>query len=135
MPRVLLSYSRADEAFATSLRKRLEAEAPDVSLWQDRVRMEGGVGWWQQIRDALEAVEFMVIVMSSATLHAETVRKEWHYARQQGVSIYPVKAGEFDFAELPRWMSCVHFFDPEKEWQNFLQSLRTPPYPHRVPFM
>ena len=116
MPQVFISYSRADEEYATRLRTRLEAEAPDVSLWQDRTRMEGGIGWWQQVKDALDRVEFMVLIMSGATLHSETVRKEWHYARQQGVCVYPVKAAEFDFAQLPQWMSNVHFFDLDKEW-------------------
>src|SRR5215469_1653210 len=87
MPRVFLSYSRTDEDFATLLLKRLEAEAPDVSLWQDRTRMEGGVGWWHQVKDALDQVEFMVLLMSQATLRSETVRKEWRYARQQGVCV------------------------------------------------
>jgi hypothetical protein len=77
----------------------------------------------------------MVLVMSEATLHSEPVRKEWRYARQQGVCVYPVKAAEFDFAELPQWMSSVHFFDLEKEWPTFLQYLRSPAYPVRVPFM
>jgi len=135
MSRVFLSYSRADEDFATRLRKRLESEAPDVSLWQDRTQMQGGVGWWQQIQEALEQVEFMVLVMSQASLHSETVRREWHYARQQGVSVYPVIAGDFAFEVLPKWMSNVHFFDLDKEWATFLQYLRTPPIRHRVPFM
>ncbi|SPE37466.1 putative WD repeat protein [Candidatus Sulfopaludibacter sp. SbA6] len=135
MARVFLSYSRADEEFATRLRERLETEAADVSLWQDRSRMEGGVGWWQQIKDALEQVEFMVLVMSQATMHSDTVRKEWRHARQQGVCVYPVKAAEFDFAQLPRWMSNAHFFDLEKEWPTFLQHLRSPAYAQRVPFM
>ena len=135
MSRVFLSYSRADEEYATRLRTRLEAEAPDVSLWQDRTRMEGGIGWWQQVKDALEHVEFMVLVMSPATLDSETVRKEWRHARQQGVCIYPVKAADFEFARLPRWMSSVHFFDLEKEWPTFLQYLRSPALPQRVPFM
>ena len=135
MSRVFLSYSRADEDFATRLRTRLEQEAPDVSLWQDRVRMEGGVGWWQQIKDALDQVEFMILVTSEATLHSETVQKEWRYARQQGVCVYPVKAAEFDFAALPRWMSSTHFFDIEKEWPTFVQHLRSPAYVQRVPFM
>ncbi len=86
MPRVFLSYSRADEEFATALRQRLETEAPDISLWQDRTQMQGGVGWWQQIQDALERVEFMVLVTSDASLQSEIVRKEWRYARQQSVS-------------------------------------------------
>ncbi|HEY2016989.1 MAG TPA: TIR domain-containing protein, partial [Bryobacteraceae bacterium] len=135
MARVFLSYSRSDEVFATRLRERLQGEVPDVSLWQDRLRMEGGIGWWQQIREALDSVDFMVLVMSQASVLSETVQKEWRYARQQGVSVYPVKAAAFDFAALPRWMSSTHFFDLEKEWPTFVQYLRSPVEARRVPFM
>jgi hypothetical protein len=51
------------------------------------------------------------------------------------VCIYPVKAAEFDFAHLPRWMSSVHFFDLDKEWPTFVQYLRSPALTFRVPFM
>ena len=135
MSRVFLSYSRADEEFATRLRRRLESEAPDISLWQDRTQMEGGVGWWPQIQAALERVEFMILVMSKASVHSETVRKEWRYARQQGVTVFPIVAGDIAFEVLPKWMSSVHFFDLDREWPTFLQYLRSPPVPHRVPFM
>ena len=93
-PRVFLSYARTDgEQFAAELRQRLEAE--HIPLWQDRVGMEGGRDWWQQITEALDVVEFMVLVMTPAAMQSETVRKEWRYARQQGVCVYPVK-GEPD---------------------------------------
>jgi hypothetical protein len=46
-PRAFISYARKDgEAFATALRARPESEQPEITLWQDRARMEGGVGWW-----------------------------------------------------------------------------------------
>lgn len=42
-PRVFLSYARSDgELAAQRLRERLEDEHPEISLWQDRVRMQGG---------------------------------------------------------------------------------------------
>jgi hypothetical protein len=42
-PRVFISYARRDgEVFATELRERLEREEPEITLWQDRDRMEGG---------------------------------------------------------------------------------------------
>src|SRR5690242_2488227 len=106
--RVFLSYARADgQEFARELRTRLEGE--HISLWQDRVSMEGGRDWWLQIVEALNHVEFMVLVMTPAALQSPIVRKEWRYARQQGVCVYPVK-GPFplDFASLPRWMREVH---------------------------
>lgn len=50
-----ISYARADGAtFAASLRESIVREAPDVHVWQDRREIEGGVGWWRQIEDALE---------------------------------------------------------------------------------
>jgi hypothetical protein len=100
-PRVFLSYARADgEPFATQLRQRLEAE--HIPLWQDRVSMEGGRDWWQQITEALDVVEFMVLVMTHAAIESETVRKEWRYARQQGVCVYPVKGEpDLDFTSMP----------------------------------
>ena len=102
-PRVFLSYARADgEQFATQLRQRLEAE--HIPLWQDRVGMEGGRDWWQQITEALDHVEFMVLVMTPAAMLSQTVRREWRYARQQGVCVYPVK-GAPDLA--PTAARCV----------------------------
>lgn len=58
-PRVFLSYARKDgEDFATALRRRLSAEEPQITLWQDRAEMEGGVGWWTQIEAALDQARF-----------------------------------------------------------------------------
>src|SRR5437762_12072485 len=46
-PRVFISYARKDgEAFASNLRQRLQEEEPEITLWQDRAELEGGVGWW-----------------------------------------------------------------------------------------
>jgi hypothetical protein len=101
-PRVFISYARTDgEPFATKLRQRLEAV--HIPLWQDRVGLEGGKDWWLQITEALEKVEFLVPVMTPAAMGSETVRKEWRYARQQGVCVYPVKGvPDLDFASLPQ---------------------------------
>src|SRR5947209_9206714 len=82
-PRVFLSYARTDgEQFAADLRHRLQAE--HIPLWQDRSSMEGGKDWWQQITEALNHVEFMVLVMTPAALQSPIVRKEWRYTHQQG---------------------------------------------------
>src|SRR4051812_13973033 len=75
-PRVFLSYARKDgEAFATALRRRLATEEPEITLWQDRVALEGGVGWWTQIEAALDQVKFLVIVMTPQAMRSETTRR------------------------------------------------------------
>lgn len=128
---VFISYARSDgEQFADVLRTRLEALG--VSAWLDRVRIEGGRDWWLQITDALDQVEFMVLVITPNALKSEPVRKEWRYARQQGVCVYPVKATlDLDFNTLPRWMRDAHCYDigtvennlKGPEWQKFVNDL------------
>jgi len=139
---VFISYSRADgEAFATDLYARLKEELPGAGfVWLDRARMQSGTGWWKQIEDAINQVEYMVLVMTRQAMSSETARKEWRYARQQGVSVLPVKGAadhSLHFASLPRWMQKVHFTDPANphEWQRLLQQLRSPCQITRVPFM
>jgi hypothetical protein len=134
-PRVFISYARSDgEEFARKLRKRLEKV--EIPLWQDRVGMEGGRDWWLQITEALDQVEFMVLVMTPNALSSEMVRKEWRYARQQGVCVYPVKAAPgLDFSALPRWMSGVHWYDLDHEWTKFVNDLNTTCRQPRIPFM
>jgi len=138
-PRIFLSYARKDgEEFATRLRNRLQTEQPEIVLWQDRTEMEGGVGWWKQIEEALDQVRFLVIVMTPAAMQSEMTRKEWRYARQRGVNVYPVKGcreEELDYASLPNWMRKAHFFDLGKEWETFVNFLKSDREPKRVAFM
>ncbi len=136
---VFLSYARKDgEQFADSLREKLRTKAPDIPIKQDRLLLEGGVGWWKQLTEAIDSVEFLVLVMTPSAMQSETVRKEWRYARQQGVCVYPVKAApdsELQFSQLPRWMNKAQFFDIEKEWESLLAHLRKGCDTPRVPFM
>ena len=118
---VFLSYARRDgEELAGRLRDRLTVEAPDIHINQDRLLLEGGVGWWKQITDAIDSVRIFLefLVMTPAAMESPVVRKEWRFARQQGVCVYPVKGAPesvLRFADLPRWMSKSHFFDVDKE--------------------
>jgi WD40 repeat protein len=138
-PRVFLSYARKDgEEFATRLRKRLQAEESEITVWQDRAEMEGGVGWWKQIEGALDHVKFLVIVMTPEAVHSEMTRKEWRYARQSGVNVYPVKGcpdNELDYESLPNWMRKTHFFELDSEWETFVNYLKGDRQPSRIPFM
>src|SRR5262245_51008559 len=88
-PRAFISYARADgETVAASLRRRLQTELPELTLWHDRSNLEGGVGWWTQITDALDQVEILIMVMTPSVINSAVARKEWRYARQQGVRIF-----------------------------------------------
>src|SRR4030095_6283442 len=108
---VFISYARSDgEPFAAKLRERLKGEG--IEPWRDRDAMEGGRDWWLQITEALDQVQFMALVVTANALKSDIVRKEWRYARQQGVCVYPIKgSADIDFARLPREMRSAHFSD------------------------
>ncbi|HYR86543.1 MAG TPA: TIR domain-containing protein [Terriglobia bacterium] len=134
---IFISYARADgEEAAARLREHLE-QAPELGIvWQDRDQLEGGIGWWPQIQDAIDASEFLVLVMTPAAARSMVVRQEWTYARQQGVCVYPVIAGEGpDFQLLPHWMAKAHFHHLPQEWKALLDHLRRPCRAPRVRLM
>jgi TIR domain/NB-ARC domain/APAF-1 helical domain/WD domain, G-beta repeat len=137
-PRIFVSYARSDgKEFATELRRRLQDEH-GFPLWHDLADMEGGKDWWQQITEAIDHVEFLVLVMTSAALGSEYVRREWRYARQQGRCVIPViGAMGIDFDSLPGWMRRAHFVDPDDldQWRRFVRTLEAPCKATRVPFM
>jgi len=132
---VFISYARDDgEEFAKLLRQQLLSAG--TPLWRDREGMEGGRDWWLQITEALDQVEFMALVITPEALKSETVRKEWRYARQQGVCVYPIKGTPgLNFESMPRWMRDAHFYDLDHEWEKFVNDLKTRCHTRRVPFM
>ena len=136
---VFVSYSRTDGSeYATWLREKLQKQHREIPLWQDIISERAGRDWWQQITHALDHVACMVVVATPHCLKSDTVRKEWRYARQQGVYVLPVQAAAgLDFGSLPRWMQTKHFADLKikAQWDLFLSDLHRPPETARVPFM
>jgi len=138
-PRIFISYFRKDGLdFARGRRKKLERKG--FSLWQDIISLEGGRDFWLQITDALDHVEFMVLVLTDGAMQSPIVRKEWRYARQQGVCVYPVKGEPFSqdiHQSLSRWMRDAHYydFDIEEQWQKLINDLHKSCETVRVPFM
>ena len=136
--RIFISYARKDgEAFAQELRARLAAEFGEEALWRDRDRMEGGKNWKGQIQEALDSVAFMVLVATPGAMASEIVTWEWRYARQQGVCVYPVQVPGLavDFAAMPQWMRDSHFYNLDKEWDTFVNYLKSPCNAAKIPFM
>ena len=137
--RIFVSYARSDgKAFARELRRRLQEEH-GFPLWQDLADMEGGRDWWQQIAEAIDHVEYLILVMTPAALASPS--------RAQGMALRP-PAGEVrdpgdrrarasTLAALPSWMRRAHFVDPDEpdQWRRLVRTLEAPCKAPRVPFM
>lgn len=134
---VFLSYARSDgKDIANQLRGLLQLEG--IPLWQDVLAMEGGHDWWLQITDALDNVEYLALVLTPNAFKSQTIRKEWSYARQHGVCIYPIQTSDsLDASQFPRWLQKKHIYNlsTEIEWQKFVNDLDTRCVVPRVPMM
>jgi len=137
--RAFISYARSDGAdYAARLRRRLEKEHPEIKLFQDVIGLHSGEDWWLQITRALDNVNYMVLVATPHAMASDVVRKEWRYARQQGVCVLPVQGSDaLDFDSLPRWMKTKQFADlkVKEQWELFISDLHRPCEMPRVPFM
>jgi hypothetical protein len=137
-PRVFICYARSDGLdFARRLRAWLEEKG--IPLFQDLVSLVGGEDFLLQIYKAIDEVEFLVLLMTPRALASEAVKKEWHYARQRGVCVFPVVVPEVevDFTGLPHWMSSANWYDLnyEEQWTKLLNDLSRRCETPRVPFM
>ena len=137
---IFVSYSRADRDHVATLYADLERLG--FLLWRDLHEIAGGEDWWQNITDAIDASETMVLCISPASLKSEIVTKEWLYARQVGTRVIPVIVDDIDFDTLPRWMQFTDMKDfrdgkPERDliWRRFIHDLNTPYTPQKVSFM
>ncbi len=135
LPKVLVSYVSSDgEALGTEVRERLKSEG--ISIWGDLSSLEGTRDWWPQVTKALDRVDFLVLVMTPTAVRSEMVRKQWRYARQKGVCILPVtKSTDLDFAQLPRWIRLIHFYNLNLEWSKLIKNLKGDCLTPRIPFM
>lgn len=140
-PRLFVSYARSDgKGVAQRLSERLRQAG--FSLWRDLADLEGGRDWWQQIEQAIRAVEYLILVLTPAALRSAYVRQEWRFARQEGRCVLPVLAdpglaGSDTFRALPGWMRRAHFVDADdrEQWTRLLRTLEQPCAVRRVPFM
>jgi hypothetical protein len=135
---VFLSYASADgKEYAYSLHRRLEEEYK-LDVWQDIVDLEAGENIWQQIEEALNKVNFLVLVLTQGAERSENVAKELSLARQNGVCVLPIISHpKPDFNKMPRWLSQIELTDPEisPRWESFIARLMSDCHALRVHFM
>jgi hypothetical protein len=140
-PRIFISYSRSDEAFAESLESRLRA-LDRFDVRRDRRALEAGEDWWRQLQEEIAAADTFLLCISEASLKSDNVRREWEYAKSVGTRILPIAAASITYTKLPRWLSRVHIPDLREEaagyaesWQGLLDTLGKPYEPRRAVFM
>lgn len=125
-PKIFVSHSHVDDAFAERLVQDLRAEGVDV--WLDKIDVGAG-DFMERINDALSKCEWFVLVLTHAALESQWVRQEVHAAnglKHQGRirDLIFVKAGEIEQHTIPALWSIYNIFDATIDYDSALEQIK-----------
>ncbi len=110
MPRVFVSYARADVERVDRIIKSLRDGGCDV--WLDRHEIRSGDQWRQQIAANVRQSDAFVLILSNASTTSDNVRREVDIASDAGTKIVPIKIDDVAIPETLQYqLAGVHFID------------------------
>lgn len=115
MPKVFLSHSHADKQFVRSLANTLQEK--DIFVWIDEAEIKIGESLTRKISAAIDEVDFVVAVISEASVQSEWVQKELdiamnHEIAERRIKVLPVLK---DDCFLPGFLQGKLFADFRKK--------------------
>lgn len=89
MTQVFISYSRSDMEFVQRLAADLQRAGLDV--WWDISDIQGSDVWERKIQEGLNSSQYIIVVLTPASLESRWVRREYLSADNKGLRIIPLK--------------------------------------------
>ena len=111
MRTVFLSHSSKDKPAVRRISHSLESQG--ISVWLDEAEINVGDSLFQKIADAIESIDFVVAVISNASVTSKWVQKELQLAMtkeilNQKVTVLPLV---IDSCKIPFFISDKCFAD------------------------
>jgi hypothetical protein len=122
VPRIFLSYARADAEFALRLAKDLRYAG--TRIWMDQLDIPAGVPWDDQIEIALGQCRAMLLVLSPASVVSPNVKDELADALSKGKVVVPVLLAPCD---LPLRLRRLQYVDFSVDYARGLERLLLEP--------
>ena len=121
MVQVFISYSRKDISFVELLAGDLKKNGMDV--WYDLSRLEGGSRWRAEIEKAIRNSQYVIVVLSPASVESEWVEREFLFASNLKRKIIPLL---YRPCEIPLGYLDLNYIDVQGEnyTENFNKLLR-----------
>jgi type III secretory pathway component EscV len=103
--KVFLSHSSADKDLARQLARDLQSS--NVDVWLDQWEVRVGEEFVQRIEQGLDQVEFVIVLLTHASVASEWVSREWrrkvqHEAQTKRIAVVPVRA---ERCEIPDFLA------------------------------
>ena len=125
MPKVFLSYSSCDQAFADSVLSHLKKWGIDV--WRDKNKLRAGETWREPIEGAIATSDALIVLVSPQSSRSAYVNFEWAYALGRGTRVIPVLMEPIDGADLHPRLADLHRFDftqpGARNWKGLLDEV------------
>ena len=126
---VFISYASQDRKRVLDLVDRLSAQG--VSVWIDKVGIEGAAMWSQEIVSAIRDCKVFILAISKNSAGSENVAKEVALASEGRKRILPVFLEKADIPESMAYQLAgiqrVDFFEDDKDasQQSVIRALKT----------
>lgn len=135
-PRVLVADSTSDN-HTNWANVRKQFKDAGLTVWDSGNTNANGQPKLSQAMGNIDLAEFLVLPVNRESVGSETFRKQWRYARQQGVCVQLVRDSEVELAkdELPLWLRDAKIYDPATEMGTLIQILKRPCITARIPYM
>jgi hypothetical protein len=119
--KVFISYSRRNLAFVEQLAFDLKEAGLDV--WYDLSGLDGGARWRVEIEKAIRSSQYVLVVLSPASVASDWVEREYLFASNLGKKIIPLY---YKACDLPMSYLTLHYIDIQgkKYYQKFNEILR-----------
>jgi hypothetical protein len=99
MAELFISYAREDKEFVRRLHRALEAKGRKV--WIDLESILPSAEWRQEIFEAVEAADAIVLIMSPHSATSKVCSDELSHAIQNNKRIIPILREDLDESTLP----------------------------------
>ena len=133
-PRILVADSApGDNSDWSQLRARFKEAG--LTVWENVSEGSNGKDNLSQSTGNIDLAEFLVMPVNRENVWTETFRKQWRYARQQGVCTQLVRNSEVAKEELPLWLREAQIYDQATDLNKLIEILKRPCITSRIPYM
>jgi uncharacterized membrane protein YeaQ/YmgE (transglycosylase-associated protein family) len=125
MANLFISYSSADRDIALRIATRLESNGHVV--WIDHKGIRGGTKWAAEIVKAIEASDFIILLLSPDALTSDNVRKEIDLAAEEHKSLLPVLIKPVDAipVDFKYHLAGIQQIDVTSDYERGVRTLLT----------
>ena len=116
--KIFFSYARADAEFVLRLAKDLRSAG--INLWMDQLDIRPGDRWDSAVEKALRACQYLLVILSPASVASQNVMDEVSAALESNKRIVPV---HYRDTEIPFRLKRVQYIDFRADYDKGFEQL------------